>query len=422
MLKKTNTPRNGTSTGNKNTGVMRLLKVLVVQKDGMVITFADGKEPGNFFMEATPQFVERKNVAPNFMARSPGTVMSEKFYPALMRPTNNPEHQFRRDADILSAKVYPRNGTKTVEGYGELQKVALGGGFVIFARAETQKKDAFDDNIVRTTPADEMVQGWARIVHDSEAMNRATGEKGSSWIEVISEKGSPVEANDLFDRLRAIASSKRGPSVFVRILNENGDNDMQTTVYPSKDIAEVEEEITSIRDLGLAPDRIFSWEIQPRIYLRQEFLVSDSAGASKMERLRRDLSYTYGVDLEKTPFETQAVSRGERRAAGEGYAFPMAISLTMYSNEGTGGEWQPGSQRAVVPLSGERLHSKQLFMTPEQRERAALAVGAAPVAGEDAPEAQAPQAAAPAAAKPAGPAKGQDMDFGTGDMDFGSSN
>ena len=419
MLKKTNTPRNGTTVGGKNTGVMRLLKVHAVQKDGLVVSFADGKEPGNFFMEATPQFVEQKNKAANFMAKSAGTTMHEKFYPALMRPTTNPEHQFRRDADILSAKVYPRNGTKTVEGFGELQKVALGGGFVIFARAETQKKDAFDDNITRVTPPDEIVQGWARIVHDPEAMNRATGEKGSSWIEVISEKGSPAESNELFDRLRAVAGSKRGPSVFVRILNENGDNDMQTTVYPGKDTAEVEEEITSIRDLGLAPDRIVSWEIQPRIYLRQEFLVSESAAASKLDRLRRDLSYTYGVDLEKTPFETEAVSRGERRAAGEGYAFPMAISLTMYSNKDDG-EWQPGSQRAVVPLSGDRLHSKQLFMTPEQRERATLAAGAAPAAGEDAPAAQAPEAAAPAAAK-ATPAKGQDMDFGASDMDFGTN-
>lgn len=417
MLKKTNTPRTGASTGNKNTGVMRLLKVLAIQTDGLVVTFADGKDSGNFFMEATPQFVEQKNKSANFMAKSQGSTMHEKFYPALMRPTSNADHQFRRDADILSAKVYPRNGTKTVEGYGELQKVALGGGFVIFARAESQKKDAFDDNITRVTPPDEIVQGWARIVHDKDAVNRSTGEKGSSWIEVISEKGSPADSNDLFERMREVANSKRGPSVFVRILNENGDNDMQTSVYPGKAIAEVEDEISSIRDLGLAPDRIVSWEIQPRIYLRQEFLVSETAAASKLDRLRRDLSYTYGVDLEKTPFETEAVSRGERRSAGEGYAFPMAISLTMYSNEGTGGEWQPGSLRAVVPLSGSHLHSKQLFMTPEQRERAALGAGVNQAAPSDAPEAHAPAAAAPAAPAP----KGQDMDFGSGDMDFGAS-
>ena len=398
---------------------MRLLKVNAVQKDGLVISFADGKEPGNFFMEATPQFVEQKNKAANFIAKSTGATMHEKFYFGLMRPTTNADHQFRRDTDILSAKVFPRNGTKTVEGYGELQKVALGGGFVIFARGETQKKDAFDDAITRTTPADEIVQGWARIVNDPETLNRVTGEKGSTWIEVISEKGSPAESNDLFDRLRAIAGSKRGPSAFVRILNENGENDMQTTVYPGKDMTEVEEEITSIRDLGLAPDRLFSWEIQPRVYLRQEFLVSETAAASKLERLRRDLSYTYGVDLEKTPFETEAVSRGERRAAGEGYAFPMAISLTMYANKDDG-EWQPGSQRAVVPLSGSYLHSKQLFMTPEQRERSLLAAGAAPAVGEDAPGSQAPESAVPAAA-PATPKKGSDMDFGANDMDFGAN-
>ena len=44
MLKKTNTPRNGTTVGGKNTGVMRLLKVHAVQKDGLVVSFADGKD------------------------------------------------------------------------------------------------------------------------------------------------------------------------------------------------------------------------------------------------------------------------------------------------------------------------------------------------------------------------------------------
>lgn len=420
MLKKTNARPAGASSGNRNSGVMRLFKVLAVQDDGLVISYADSQDQGTYFMQATPSFVEQKNKAANFMAKSPGKEMHKKFYHALMRPTTNAEHQFRKGQDILSAKVYSSNGTKTVEGYGELPKVALGGGFVIFARAETEKKDAFDDAITRTTPADEIVQGWARIVHDPEAVNRATGDKGSSWIEVISEKGSPATINDLLDRLQEVASSKRGPSVFVRILNENGDNDMQTTVYPGKDAAEVAEEINSIRDLGLTPDRIVSWEIQPRIYLRPEFLVSDTAAPAKIDRLRRDLSYTYGVKLEDAPFETEAVQRGERRAAGEGFAYPMAVSLTMYSNESTNGEWQSGSQRAVVPLSGERLHSKQLFMTPEQRERAALAAGAEQQGpSEDAPAAQAPRAAAPAAPTPTA---AQDMDFGSGDMNFGSSN
>ena len=148
--------------------------------------------------------------------------------------------------------------------------------------------------------------------------------------------------------------------------------------------------------------------------------MSDTSAPAKIDRLRRDLSYTYGVKLEDAPFETEAVQRGERRAAGEGFAYPMAVSLTMYSNESTNGEWQPGSLRAVVPLSGERLHSKQLFMTPEQRERAALAAGAEQQGpSEDAPAAQAPRAAAPAAPTPTA---AQDMDFGSGDMNFGSSN
>lgn len=418
MLKKTNTPRTGNSVGGKNTGVMRLFKVLAVQKDGLVVKFTDksGEEP--FFMEATPQFIEQKNKSPNFMAKSQGATMHEKFYAALMRPTTNADHQFRRDADVLSAKIYPRNGTKTVEEFGELQKVALGGGFVIFARAESLKKDPFDETLTKTIPADEIVQGWARVVHDKEAVNTQTGEKGSSWIEMITEKGSPADANDLFDRLREVAAMKRGPSVFVRILNDQGENDMQTTVYPGKDAAEVEDEITSIRDLGLPVGQIVSWEVQPRVYLRPEFLVSDTAAASKMERLRKDIAYTYGVNLEQTPIEAEAVQRGTRRSAGEGFAIPMAISLTMYSNDTTGGAWVPGSQRAVVPLSGELLHSKQLFMTPEQRERAALTAGANHSNPMDDAGHQAPEAAGVA---PAAPAPAADMDFGSSDMDFGGN-
>ena len=118
MLKKTNARPAGASSGNRNSGVMRLFKVLAVQDDGLVISYADSQDQGTYFMQATPSFVEQKNKAANFMAKSPGKEMHKKFYHALMRPTTNAEHQFRKGQDILSAKVYSSNGTKTVEGYG----------------------------------------------------------------------------------------------------------------------------------------------------------------------------------------------------------------------------------------------------------------------------------------------------------------
>lgn len=422
MLKKTNSPKTGASGGNRQNGEFRLFNILSVQNDGIVVRFVDGKSDGAFFMEATPKFVEQKNKSPNFMAKSVGDKMHEKFYPALMRPTTNPEHQFRREVDVISAKTFPRNGTKTVEGFGELPKISLGGGFIVFARGESLKTDPFDDTIKTTTPGDDIVQGWARVVHDKEAINSQTNEKGSSWIEVINENGSPADVNELFDHMRAVAASKRGPSVFVRLLNEAGENDQQTSVYAGRAMDDVEKDIADIRALNLPASQIVSWNIQPRIYLRSEFLVSEKAGsASKLERLRRDIMYTYSVKLDETPFEADAVQRGERRAGGESFAIPMAISLTMYKNETTGGLWQAGSPRAVIPLSGELLHSKQLFMTPEQRERAALNVGAAqqPTQGAPAPQDSTPAPAAQAAA-PAAPAR--DVDFGGDDLEFGGGN
>jgi len=417
MLKKTNAPRTANGVGGKATGSMELFKVLAVQKDGLVVKFRASRNGGIFFMEATPQFVEQKNKSANFMAKSSGATMHEKFYFALMRPTSNPEHQFRKEQDILAAKVYPRNGTKTVDGFGELQKVALGGGFTIFARAETHKKDPFDENIVTTTPADEIVIGNARIIHDKEVVNKITNEKGSSWIEVIAEEGHPLDMESLFQSMRDISVSKRGSSLFIRLLDENGDNDMQTSVYPGKSLSEVEEDISSIRDLNLPVDRVVSWEVFPRIYLRSEFMTSVNGAPSKLDRLRRDASYTYALNLERTPIEAEAVVRGERRTGGEGFAIPMAVSLTMYKNEGTDGEWVPGSLRSVVPLSGELVHSKQLFMTPEQRERALLAgvsADAAPAVDTGVPEAATPVVA------PAMSVSAADMDFGSDDVDFGS--
>ncbi len=420
MLKpsqRANAPR----TGGRGTGVIRLFKVLAVQPNGLVVEFKDQRGTERGFMEATPQFVDQKNKSPNFMAKAEGSTMHAKFYAALMRPTSNAEHQYRTNADILSAKVYPRNGSQTVEGFGELQKVAVGGGFTVFARAESQKKDPFDDaKPPVTTPGDETVTGFARIIHDKEAVNRLDpSKKGSSWMEFVEPKGSPEDLNAFFDHLREVAQSKRGPSVFIRILKESGESDLQTTVYPKKPLDEVDEEIASIRDLGLPLDRIVSWEVHPRVYLRQEFMEASAQGApSKLERLRRDIAYTYGVKLDETPVEADAIDRGGRRVGGESYAIPMAVSLTMYNktDEQTHTEeWVPGALRSVVPLAGDLVHSRQLFLTPEQRERAALSAGAAPEqAAPEAPEAAQPEQRTSAPA-------GGEIDFGAGDMDFPNS-
>ena len=133
-------------------------------------------------------------------------------------------------------------------------------------------------------------------------------------MEFVEPKGSPEDLNAFFDHLREVAQSKRGPSVFIRILKESGESDLQTTVYPKKPLDEVDEEIASIRDLGLPLDRIVSWEVHPRVYLRQEFMEASAQGApSKLERLRRDIAYTYGVKLDETPVEADAIDRGGRR-------------------------------------------------------------------------------------------------------------
>jgi hypothetical protein len=71
--------------------------------------------------------------------------------------------------------------------------------------------------------------------------------------------------------------------------------------------------------------------------------------------------------------------------------------------------------RSVVPLAGDLVHSRQLFLTQEQRERAALSAGAAPEqAAPDAPEAAQPEQRTSAPA-------GGEIDFGAGDMDFPNS-
>ena len=83
----------------------------------------------------------------------------------------------------------------------------------------------------------------------------------------------------------------------------------------------------------------------------------------------------------------------------------------MYSNESTGNQWVPGSLRSVVPIGDTVVHSRDLFKTPEQRERARLNAPAQQAAQEHAePEAQAPQQQE---AAPATPAAGMDIDFGT---------
>lgn len=413
MLKKTQTRAAGAGTQNTKTkGDIRLFKVVDVTAQGVVVEFTDGKTTGQAFLEATPKFVTQKNASPNFMAKADGSQMHDKFYMALMRPTSNADHQYRKGMDIISAKLYPRNGTATV-GDAEIPKFSLASGFNIFARAESKKPDPFDSEVVHHQEGDKWFHGLARIIHDPEAPNKATGGTGTAWMEFVSEKGNPSDINSLFEHVREITKAKQGtaPSVFVRILDENGENDQQTTFYPEQKAEEVESTLEEIRALNLPVDRIASWEVHPRVYLREDFLKSANDSASKLERLRRDIAYTYGIDLEKTPLETKAVEKNGRRVGGESFAIPMAVSLTMYSNESTGNQWVPGSLRSVVPIGDTVVHSRDLFKTPEQRERARLNAPAQQAAQEHAePEAQAPQQQE---AAPATPAAGMDIDFGT---------
>jgi hypothetical protein len=215
MLKKSGSSR-GNSAGVSAQAEMRLLKVKNVQTDGMVIEFTDGRAgPTTVFMEATPSFIEQKNKSVNFAAKATGDKMHEKFYIALMRPTTNPDHVYQKDVDVISAKMFSRAGTRTVEGFGELTKVGLGGGFTIFARGDAVKADPFDESIKKIVKGDLIAQGLGRIVFDPEAENLATGKKGSRWLEVLTSKGNPVSLDALADDIRAVIEAKRGKNIFI---------------------------------------------------------------------------------------------------------------------------------------------------------------------------------------------------------------
>jgi hypothetical protein len=412
MLKKSGSSR-GNGAGGSSQAEMRLLKVKDVQPDGMVIEFTDGREgPTVVFMEATPSFVEQKNKSVNFAAKSTGDKMHEKFYLALMRPTTNPDHVFHKNVDIISAKMFARAGTRTVESYGELTKVGLGGGFTVFARGDSIKKDPFDETIQKVVKGDIIAQGMGRIVFDAEAENAATGKKGSRWLEVLTAKGNPESIDALADEIRSVISAKRGKNIFIRVVKEDGTNDLSASYYQGKDSKEVEDEIQELKDLNLPMERFFVWDIQPRIYLRDDFVTGQGEGASKLERFRRDAQYTYRIDPAKTPFEVNAIpSRNDKRRVPEdGYFVPVAVSQTLYQNATTGDEeWLPGAIRALVPIGATVLHSRQAYMTPAQR---LLAESMAPDASND----QAPQAPEGSHAPvPQAESPSADLDFGFGD-------
>lgn len=403
----------GTGAGSK--ADMRLVKILQVQEDGLVAEYVDNKGSEKVFLEALPSFVAQKNASPNFMAKSEGDKMHAKFYTALMKPTSNPEHQFRKEIDTISVKLFARNNKKTVEGFGELPVLGIGNGFVIFARGDQQRKDPLDDNITKMVPADRLVLGHARIVHDAEAENKVSKEKGSTWLEVVREGGNPASMDELYTQMRDVSSAKTGPNLFLRIVNENHENLATGSYYPGKDSADVESEIKEMQDMGLTADKVFAWTIEPRIYLRKEFLTSASDSPSKLERFLRDAQYTYGFDREKSPVEVNVtkVNRGgrERVIAGEGFYMPVAISQTLYTSVGDGGEavWLPGSIRALVPMGNDLKPSRQIFMTPAQRQVAAAISAPGSDETPDLPTNDAPEAPAPAQAS-----GGSDLDFGFG--------
>ena len=402
-------------SGANSKAEMRLVKILQVQEDGLVAEFVDSKGNEKVFLEALPSFVTQKNASPNFMAKSDGAKMHTKFYTALMKPTSNPEHQFRKNIDTISVKLYSRNNKKTVEGFGELQAMGIGNGFVIFARGEQQRKDPLDDNITKMIPSDRLIDGYARIVHDPEAENKVSKEKGSTWIEVVRENGNPETMDELYTKMRDVCASKQSQNLFVRIVTDTQENAATGSYYPGKDSADVEAEIKEMQDMGLTSDHVYSWSIEPRIYLRKEFMTGQGESASKLERFLRDAQYTYSYDREKTPIEVNVakVNRAgkERVIPGDCYFMPVSISQTLYQAPDESGEqkWLLGSIRAMVPMGGELLHSRQMYMTPAQRQVAASMN--APGADEtpDVPQGEAPQQT-PAAATPAS----ADLDFGFG--------
>lgn len=415
MLKKANSGRTGGGVGGGQ-AEMRLLKVKEVLTDGMVVEYVDGKAgPATVFLEAMPNFVAQKHNSANFLGKpASGNAMSDRFYLALMRPTSNPEHAFQKNLDIISAKIFPRAGTKTVDGYGEIPKNGLGGGFTIFARADSQKPDAFDPSVMKFTKADLVIQGFGRIVHDKEADNAQTGKKGSSWLEVLTQRGNLADMNDFADEVRDLVKQKRGKTVFVRIVDAEGNNEFSVSFYPGKAAADVEQELEEIRNLNYPNERIFVWDVQSRIYLRDEFLVGQGDTPSKLERFRRDAAFIYKIDPAKTPFEVDATDvkvRGEtKRLPGKGFLIPIAVSQTMFQNASTDSQWLPGAIRALVPTGNEALPSEMMFMTPHQR-TVALEAAAANPAMDDAPEAMDQGMSAPAA--PA--AVDKDLDFGFGE-------
>lgn len=412
MLKQANKTK-GNGAGSK--AEMRLVKVLQVQDDGLVAEFVDGKGSEKVFLEALPSFVAQKNASPNFMAKSEGDKMHAKFYTALMKPTSNPEHQFRKEIDTISVKVYARNNKKTVEGYGELPVMGIGNGFVIFARGDQQRKDPLDDNITKMIPADRTITGHARIVHDPEAENKVSKEKGSTWLEIVRENGNPESMDALYTQMRDVAAAKTGQNLFLRIVNENQENLATGSYYPGKDSADVEAEIKEMQDMGLTPEQVYTWSIEPRVYLRKEFMTGQGDSASKLERFLRDAQYTYGFDREKTPVEVNVtkVTRGgkERVIPGEGYFMPVAVSQTLYAAPAENGEtvWLPGSIRALVPMGSDLKPSRQIYMTPAQRQVAAAISAPGADDAPDAPQNEAPEVPPAAPAAPAA-----DLDFGFG--------
>ncbi len=414
MLKKSNTPR----AGSRNPGSFRLFKVLEVFSPdaaagdkgpkGILAEYVDEKGAGNkVFLEATAKFVALKNASPNFMAKSENDKMHQRFYQALMRPTSNAEHAFRKGVDVISAKIFDGNGTVAVPGHGDVQKAALGAGFNIFARGPQSKPDPFDSNITLSTPADEWFQGYGRIIHDQSSPDKV------SWLEVISPKGSPKDLNAFLTELENTAKATRGPTMYVRILDENGDNDLKTSVWPGKDLAEVEQDIADIRGLNLPLDRIVYWEFHPRVYLREDFFQAADAGrASKLDRLLRDIEYTYGVDMKEHPIEVDAVTYNNRKVGGNSDMAPIAVSVSVYANDKKGGELTRRSMRGLVVTGPEFIPNRYVLMTPEQQQRAALAADQARDVDHGPEQNQAPAEAAPNASS---------MSFDDDDVNFGAT-
>ena len=406
MLKKNNV---GGTKGVKRTGEVKIFKIVkVVPKQGLVVEFQDGEQA---MLTASSYFVTMKNKSKNFIVKSEGNKMHDRFYEAMLKPTTNPLHEIRLKKDTVSAKLIDTGSKKDVDGQS-IRHLEIDAGFNVFARDDIEVKDQFDENVTRIKPGDSILGGYARFVFDPKAPNR-NGGKGLNWVEVVSESTNPASMDELFDLMRKTASATYGNSLFVRILNEQGQNEAQGSYYPSRAMAEVEEDIQQIKDLNLDPSRINMWTISPRMYIANEFFeVPQSGGKSKFERFELDALHIYKVKCEETPVRTEMEEEPrpgrKNRLPKSCFHIPVLVSRSNYV--GNTGDIMQGSVHNIVPVGGNVIPTNHLYLSPVQRSMALAAATPSDDFTPDVPAAEADTPAASAAPSAGGDGWGWDDD------------